>query len=422
MAIIVQKFGGTSVGSLECIEAVARKVMAAHQKEQHVVVVVSAIGGETDRLITLAKSLHPEPPSRELDMLLATGEQSSMALLCIALLKLGCLARSYAGWQVPIQTDSIHGKARIVNVIPENILQDLAQGYVVVVAGFQGVDRQGQITTLGRGGSDTTAVALAAALKAIECQIYTDVEGVYTTDPRIVAHARLMPRVTFEEMLELASLGAKVLQIRAVELAGRHNVPLRVLSAFKDGSGTLITYEDKTMEQPVVSGIAFNRDEAKIVILGVPDMPGIAAIILGAVAKAHIEVDMIVQNIARVTNTDLTFTLHRCDFSEALRVATEAAMGVGAKEIWGDDRIAKLSLVGVGMRSHAGIASHMFRVLGDEGINIQLIATSEIKVSVVIDEKHLEAGVRVLHHAFQLGVEPQREGKDDPLLKEAITC
>jgi len=367
-----------------------------------VVVVVSAMSGETNRLLDLAHSMDEEPDARELDVLLATGEQTTIALLSMALNKIGCPARSYTGHQVHILTDNIHGKARILDIDGKRVKHDLEKGRVVVVAGFQGVDEEGNITTLGRGGSDTTAVALAAALKADECQIYTDVDGVYTTDPRIVPGARRLDRITVEEMLEMASLGAKVLQIRSVEFAGKYHVPLRVLSSFEDGPGTLITYEEQDMEQALISGIAFNRDEAKVTILGVPDQPGIAYQILGAISEENVNVDMIVQNVGADDTTDFTFTVHRADYKKALNVLGAKSRELGAREVVGDDHIVKISVVGVGMRSHAGIASTMFKALADEGINIQMISTSEIKVSVVVDEKYLELGVRALHAAFGL--------------------
>ncbi len=403
MALIVQKYGGTSVGSVERINHVAEKVIAARAKGDDIVVVVSAMSGETNRLVSLAKSMADPPNAREFDVLLSTGEQVTIGLLCIALEARGCPARSYTGSQVRILTDSAYNKARILNIDNERIQQDLTAGRVVVVAGFQGVDEDGSITTLGRGGSDTTAVALATALKAEECQIYTDVDGVYTTDPRIVSRARRLERISFEEMLEMASLGSKVLQIRSVEFASKYNVPVRVLSSFEDGPGTLIAPEDETMEQALISGIAFNKDEAKITVLGVPDRPGIAYQILGAVSDANIEVDMIIQNVAPDgSSTDFTFTVHRNDYKQALSLVTAKAKELGAREVNGDDCIVKISLVGVGMRSHAGIASTMFRTLANEGINIQMISTSEIKISVVVNEKYLELGVRVLHDAFKL--------------------
>jgi aspartate kinase len=403
MALIVQKYGGTSVGSTERIEHVADKVMSWRAKGDDVVVVVSAMSGETNRLVALADEISDNPTPRELDVLLSTGEQVTIALLSMALEKRGCAARSYTGTQVHIRTDSAHNKARIREIEDKRIHADLAAGRVVVVAGFQGVDEDGNITTLGRGGSDTTAVALAAALKADECQIYTDVDGVYTTDPRMVPDARRLDRITFDEMLEMASLGSKVLQIRSVSFAGRYNVPLRVLSSFEEGEGTLITYEDEKMEQALISGIAFNRDEAKLTILGVPDKPGVAYQLLGPIADANIEVDMIIQNVAPDGGTtDFTFTVNRSDYSRALEILSRTSDELGAREVTGDDKIAKISLVGVGMRSHAGIASTMFAALAKEGVNIRMISTSEIKISVVVDEKYLELGVRTLHDAFEL--------------------
>jgi aspartate kinase len=403
MALIVQKYGGTSVGSVERIQNVAERVIAARKQGHDVVVVVSAMSGETNRLVALAKEISPIPNAREFDVLLSTGEQVTIGLLSIALEAKGYPARSYTGFQVRILTDSAHTKARIQEIDDHRMREDLSQGRVVVVAGCQGVDAQGNITTLGRGGSDTTAVALAAALKADECQIYTDVDGVYTTDPRIVPEARRLDRITFEEMLEMASLGAKVLQIRSVEFAGKYNVPLRVLSSFEEGKGTLIASEDAKMEQPLISGIAFNRDEAKLTLLGVPDHPGIAARILTPISEANIEVDMIVQNVAADgQTTDFTFTVHRNDFDKTLKILQDTAAELKAKDVVADKHIAKISLVGVGMRSHAGIASKMFKALADEGINIQMISTSEIKISVVVHEKYLELGVRALHTAFDL--------------------
>ena len=402
MALIVQKYGGTSVGSTERIAVVAEKIMATRAQGHDVVVVVSAMSGETNRLVALAKGVADPPKAREFDVLLATGEQVTISLLSMALEARGCPARSYTGAQVHILTDSVHTKARILEIDDQHIHADLAQGTVVVVAGFQGTDSKGNITTLGRGGSDTTAVALAAALKADECRIYTDVDGVYTTDPRVEPHARRLDKICFEEMLEMASLGSKVLQIRAVEFASKYNVKLRVLSSFEEGQGTLIAPEDETMEQVLISGIAFNRDEAKITILGVPDKPGIAAQILGYIADANIEVDMIIQNVGADGTTDFTFTVHHSNYKPALDVLNNNAKEIGCREIQGDDRVVKISLVGVGMRSHAGIASTMFKALADEGINIQMISTSEIKISVVVHEKYLELGVRALHAAFNL--------------------
>ena len=410
MTLIVQKYGGTSVGSIERIEAVADKVKRAHDLGSDLVVVVSAMSGETNRLVALAQEVSATPIPRELDVLLSTGEQVTIALLSMALGKRGCPARSYTGGQVHILTDSAHNKARIRDIDAARVKADLEVGRVVVVAGFQGVDEHGNITTLGRGGSDTTAVAMAAALKADECQIFTDVDGVYTTDPRVEPRARRLDRITFEEMLEMASLGSKVLQIRAVEFAGKYNVPLRVLSSFEEGTGTLITLEDEQMEQAKISGIAFNRDEAKLTILGVPDQPGVAYRILGPVADANIEVDMIVQNIGEDETTDFTFTVHRSDYAKALELLKRTAEDLDAREVLGDDAIVKVSLVGVGMRSHAGIASTMFQALAKENINIRMISTSEIKVSVVMDEKYLELGVRALHEAFDLATGPDAPG------------
>jgi aspartate kinase len=409
MALIVQKYGGTSVGTPERILAVAQKVAKARERGDDMVVVVSAMSGETDRLIKLGRSVNPDAPAREQDVLIATGEQVTIALLSMALERIGCPARSYTGHQVHIRTDKAHGRARIVDIDERRVRDDLDKGRVVVVAGFQGVDEEGNITTLGRGGSDTTAVAMAAALKADECQIYTDVDGVYTTDPRIVPSARRLDRITAEEMLEMASLGAKVLQIRSVEFAGKYKVPLRVLSSFEEGPGTLIAYEESGMEQPLISGIAFNRDEAKLTIRGVPDQPGVAYRILGEIAKKNINVDMIIQNIGADGTTDFTFTVHRADYPEAHKALKALSGQLSAREVTGDDKIVKISVVGVGMRSHAGIASTMFKTLADEGINIQMISTSEIKISVVVDEKYLELGVRALHSAFGLDQEPPKD-------------
>ena len=403
MALIVQKYGGTSVGSPERILAVADRVARYRELGHDLVVVVSAMSGETDRLLNLAAAITPRSVPRELDVLLATGEQTTIALLSMALDNKGIAARSYTGSQVHIRTDSAHNKARILDIDGARVNADLAAGRVVVVAGFQGVDEHNNITTLGRGGSDTTAVALAAALKADECQIFTDVDGVYTTDPRVEPDARRLERITFEEMLEMASQGSKVLQIRAVEFAGKYNVPLRVLSSFEEGEGTLISYEDADMEQALISGIAFNRDEAKLTVLGVPDQPGIAHLILGPIADGNIEVDMIVQNMAPDgKTTDFTFTVHRNDYERATDILNRTAKDLGAREVSCDPKIVKIALVGVGMRSHAGIASKMFETLAREGINIRMISTSEIKVSVVVDEKYLELGVRALHDAFGL--------------------
>ncbi|MGH1462909.1 MAG: aspartate kinase [Neptuniibacter sp.] len=406
MALYVQKYGGTSVGSVERIEAVADKVHGFKQQGHDVVVVVSAMSGETNRLIGLAKEIQTQPSPREMDVLVSTGEQVTIALLCMALESKGVAARSYTGAQVKILTDSAHTKARIQDIEVSAMQRDLEAGRVIVVAGFQGIDADGNITTLGRGGSDTTGVALAAALKADECQIYTDVDGVYTTDPRVVEGARRLEQITFEEMLEMASLGSKVLQIRAVEFAGKYKVPLRVLSSFQEGAGTLITIEDDTaVEKPVISGIAFNRDEAKLTVLGVPDVPGVASKILGPVSRANIEVDVIVQNVAADNTTDFTFTIHRNDFEAAQKVLEGVAEELGARKVVGDNKIAKVSIVGVGMRSHAGVASKMFDALAAENINILMISTSEIKVSVVIAEKYLELAVRALHSAFEMDVD-----------------
>jgi aspartate kinase len=402
MSLIVQKYGGTSVGSIERIRAVAERVIRTRDAGHQVVVVVSAISGETDRLLGLARELAARPNSRELDVLLATGEQVTIALLSIELQERGYTARSYTGAQVRILTDSAHNKARILSIDGSNVRRDLKAGRIVVIAGFQGIDEHGNITTLGRGGSDTTAVAMAAALDADECSIYTDVDGVYTADPRIVPDAARLDRISYEEMLEMASLGSKVLQIRSVEFAGKYHVPLRVLSSFVDGPGTLITDEDEDMEEALISGIAHNRDEAKLTIVGVPDRPGVAASILGPIADANIEVDMIVQNVGEDKSTDLTFTVHRNDFDRAFEILEKTRKKLGARGVDGDTRIVKISIVGVGMRSHAGIASRMFQALADERINIQMISTSEIKVSVVVDEKYLELGVRALHSAFGL--------------------
>lgn len=411
MSLFVQKFGGTSVGNVERIEHVADLVKGTRDRGHDVVVVVSAMSGETNRLIELAKSVAPRPALRELDTLLATGEQMTIALLAMALEKRGCPARSYTGGQVAVHTDSAHGKARIERIDRERLEGDLNAGRVPIVAGFQGIDAEGNITTLGRGGSDTSAVALAAALGADECQIFTDVDGVYTTDPRVVPQARRLSRITFEEILELASLGSKVLQIRAVEFAGKYNVPLRVLSTFAPDEGTLITYEESEMEQALISGIAFNRDEAQLTVAGVPDEPGVAYRILGAVADANIEVDMIVQNVAEDGTADFTFTVHRNDYERSLEIVRGVAGELGADKVEGNSGIVKLSLVGVGMRSHAGIASRMFQALYAEGINILMISTSEIKISVVIEEKYLELGVRALHEAFGLDASPESVGQ-----------
>ena len=411
MALVVQKYGGTSVGTVERIKAVAEKVGRFHDDGNQVIVTVSAMSGETNRLLGLSKEISSSPAARELDVVVSTGEQVTIGLLVMALIELGYDARSYTGGQVKIVTDSAHGKARIQRIEDQNLRNELDAGRIVVVAGFQGVDETGNITTLGRGGSDTTAVALAAALKADECQIYTDVDGVYTTDPRVVSCAKRLDKITFEEMLEMASLGSKVLQIRAVEFAGKFGVPLRVLSSFKEGAGTLITCEedDSNMERPLISGIAFNRDEAKLTLRGVPDKPGVASHILGPVGDANIEVDMIVQNIGGNSTNDFTFTVHRNEYHKAIEVLTKVAKDVGAAELISDDKIAKVSVVGVGMRSHAGVASTMFRSLAEESINIQMISTSEIKISVVIEEKYLELAVRALHTAFDLDVHEDKD-------------
>ncbi|MGV6808178.1 MAG: aspartate kinase [bacterium] len=400
MSLIVQKYGGTSVGTVERIEAVADRIAAGRSRGDDIVVVVSAMSGETNRLIALAKDIDSSPSDREMDVLVSTGEQVTIALLSIALQKRGVGARSYTGGQVRILTDSAHSKARIQEIDGHRMRTDLDAGRVVVVAGFQGVDPEGNITTLGRGGSDTTAVALAAALKADECQIYTDVDGVYTTDPRVVENARRLDSITFEEMLEMASQGSKVLQIRSVEFAGKYKVPLRVLSSFTDGPGTLITLEEDTdMEQPLVSGVAFNRDEAKLTIAGIPDVPGISAKIFGAISAANIEVDVIVQNVGHDNTADVTFTVHRNDMDKALKLLDEVGQELKAESVSADNKVA---LVGVGMRSHAGVAAKMFDTLANENINIQMITTSEIKITVVIEERYLELAVRALHSAFDL--------------------
>ena len=404
MALIVQKYGGTSVGSTDRIKNVARRVARFHREGHQLVVVVSAMSGETNRLLALAKELSPKPNPRELDVVAATGEQVTIGLLAIALEEMGYKAKSYTGGQVRILTDDAFTKARILSIDEKNMRADLDAGTIVIVAGFQGVDEDGNITTLGRGGSDTSGVALAAALKADECQIYTDVDGVYTTDPRVVPEARKLDTITFEEMLEMASLGSKVLQIRSVEFAGKYKVKLRVLSSFQDeGEGTLITVEeDKNMEQPIISGIAFNRDEAKLTMLGVPDKPGIAYQILGAIADANIDVDMIIQNVGHDGSTDFSFTVNRGEYAKAMGILEKVKAELGAREVTGDNKICKVSAVGVGMRSHPGVASQMFKALAEEGINIQMISTSEIKISVVLDEKYLELAVRVLHRTFGL--------------------
>ncbi len=415
MSLIVQKYGGTSMGSPERIREVARRIARFAGEGHRLVVVPSAMSGETNRLLGLARELNPEASERELDVIASTGEQVSIGLLSIALQKLGLKAKSYTGWQVPIVTDAAYTKARILAIEDRNIREDLDAGHVVVVAGFQGIDDDNNITTLGRGGSDTTGDALAAALKADECQIYTDVDGVYTADPRIVPEARRLDTITFEEMLEAASLGSKVLQIRSVEFAGKYQVKLRVLSSFTDVNstdmGTLITFEeDENMEQAIISNVAHNRDEAKITVLGVPDKPGIAFSILGPIADANIDVDMIIQNASHEGLTDFSFTVHRNEYQRAMQILeTKVKAAIGARSIEGDDKIAKVSLVGIGMRTHAGIASKMFGALADEGINIQMISTSEIKTSVVVDEKYMELAVRVLHRVFELEKAPIQE-------------
>jgi aspartate kinase len=415
MALIVQKFGGTSVGSVERIRNVARRVAKWKAAGHDLVVVPSAMAGETNRLFALAREIQPQPDPRELDVVATTGEQITIGLLSMALLDLGVKARSYTGWQVKVLTDSAFTRARIASIDDDKLRQDLSEGYVVVVAGYQGVDAQGNITTLGRGGSDTSAVALAAALKAEECQIYTDVDGIYTTDPHLVPEARRLKSITFEEMIEMAGAGSKILQIRSVEFAGKYKVPTRVLSSLTDPglpvaqegqSGTLITFEEDphmAMEKAVVSGVAFNRDEAKITVHDVPDRPGIAYAILGPIADAKIDVDVIVQNVGHDGMTDMTFTVHRSDFPKAVKILQDQVKPhIKCRAVSGDDRIAKVSIVGLGMRSHAGIAAQMFRTLAEEGINIQMISTSEIKITVVIEEKYLELAVRVLHKAFEL--------------------
>lgn len=409
MGILVKKFGGTSVASIERIEACA-DIIAQSAALGPVVVVVSAMAGETDRLLNLAKAIMPDPDARELDMLLATGEQVAIALLAMALQKRGVRARSLTGDQIPIITSPVHTKARIESIDTKVLQGYLDAGEVPVIAGFQGVTDAGEKTTLGRGGSDTSAVAIAAALKADECEIYTDVRGVYTTDPRVEPTARLMRQITFEEMLEMASLGAKVLQIRSVEFAGRFKIPLRVRSTFEpNDTGTLITLEEKKMEYALISGIAFSRDEAKLTVVGIPDEPGVAATLLSPVSQANIEIDMIVQNAPNQGRTDFTFTVHRNDYEKTLSMLKRNAYDLGAKAVDGNPRIAKISLVGVGMRSHAGIASRMFATLARESINIIMVTTSEIKISVGVDEKYLELGVRALHAEFKLGLEPIEE-------------
>jgi aspartate kinase len=411
MPLIVQKYGGTSMGSPERIREVAKRIAHYYAQGHQLIVVPSAMSGETNRLIGLAKQLHAEPDGRELDVIAATGEQVSVGLLALALHNLGVKAKSYTGWQVKVLTDSAFTKARILSIDDANIRKDLADGYVAVVAGFQGIDEQGNITTLGRGGSDTTGVAMAAALNADECQIFTDVDGVYTTDPRVVPEARKLETITFEEMFELASLGSKVLQIRSVEFAGKYKVKLRVLSSFTEHDstdrGTLITFEEEKMEQPIVSGIAFNRDEAKLTITGVPDRPGIAYSILGPIADANIDIDVIIQNTSTDGLTDFSFTVHRNDYTKALAILNDQVKSaINAKGVTGDNKIAKVSIVGIGMRSHVGVAAKMFETLARENVNIKMISTSEIKTSVVVDEKYMELAVRALHAAFELDKVP----------------
>ena len=402
MSIVIEKFGGTSVGSIERINKAAERVARTKSDGYDVVVVLSAMAGDTNRLIDLATQIHPNPDPRELDMAMSTGEQITIALLSMALNRDGCKAKSYTGSQIPIITDKVHGKARVQRINSDRILKDLDDGYVIVIAGFQGVTDCGEITTLGRGGSDTTAVALAAGLEATECRIYTDVDGVMTADPRIVPGAQILERITAEEMLELSSSGAKVLQIRAVEFAYKYGVDLRVLSSFHDVAGTLISSKESNMEQPKITGIAYNVNEAKITIRGVPDRPGVASKVFGPIAEAHINVDMIIQNVGMDNNTDLTFTVDRSEYQKSLVLVEKIMPEIGAQELVSNGNIAKISLVGVGMRSHTGIATTMFSTLAAEGINIQMISTSEIKISVIVDEKYVELGVRALHTAFGL--------------------
>ena len=406
MPLIVEKFGGTSVGSVERINAVADQLIEKHNNGEKLVVVVSAMSGETNRLTSLANEINPKLPARELDVLLSTGEQVTIALLSMALQHRGNDARSYTGGQVKISTDNVHSKARILDIDSKKITANLDENRIVVIAGFQGVDDEGNITTLGRGGSDTTAVAVAAAIKADECRIYTDVDGIYTTDPRVVPEARRLDTITAEEMLELASLGAKVLQTRSVEFANKYRVPLRVLSSFERGDGTLITYDDpneeKSMEAPLISGIAFQRDEAKLTIRGVPDQPGIAHRILGPISDAHINIDVIIQNASEKGLTDMTFTVPRNDYEAAMTILDDLVKKLDAQDTRGDKGIAKVSVVGVGMRSHSGVANTMFKALADNDINIQMISTSEIKISVIISDEHMEKAVQVLHKAFDL--------------------
>jgi len=409
MPLIVEKYGGSSVGTSERIRAVADRVAASHRAGEDLVVVLSAMAGETNRLLELAREIDPEADARETDVLVSTGEQVTIALLTMALHKLNVPARSYTGGQVRILTDNVHGKARILDIDADMVRTDIEQRNVVVIAGFQGVDGEGNITTLGRGGSDTTAVAMAAALQADECRIYTDVDGVYTADPRIVPDARRLEQITVEEMLELSSLGAKVLQTRSVEFAGKYKVPLRVLSSFESGKGTLITYEVNKMEQPLIAGIAYNRDEAKLTIRGVPDQPGVASTIFGQISEAHVNVDMIIQNVAQDGTTDLTFTVNRSEYTHARSILEKISTQLKAREVVGDDQLAKISIVGVGMRSHAGIASTMFEAMATEGINIELISTSEIKISIGVADRYVELAVRALHKAFGLEVETHEE-------------
>jgi len=409
MPLIVEKYGGSSVGTSERIRAVADRVAASHRAGDDLVVVLSAMAGETNRLLELARDIDPEADARETDVLVSTGEQVTIALLTMALHKLDVPARSYTGGQVRILTDNVHGKARILDIDADMVRTDIEQRNVVVVAGFQGVDREGNITTLGRGGSDTTAVAMAAALQADECRIYTDVDGVYTADPRIVPEARRLEQITVEEMLELSSLGAKVLETRSVEFAGKYKVPLRVLSSFESGKGTLITYEVNKMEQPLIAGIAYNRDEAKLTIRGVPDQPGVASTIFGQISDAHVNVDMIIQNVAQDGTTDLTFTVNRSEYPHARAILEKISAELKAREVVGDDQLAKISIVGVGMRSHAGIASTMFEAMAIEGINIELISTSEIKISIGVADRYVDLAVRALHKAFGLEVETHEE-------------
>ncbi|HJP07487.1 MAG TPA: aspartate kinase [Arenicellales bacterium] len=409
MFLAVEKYGGTSVGSVERINAVADRVALSQEKGENLIVVVSAMAGETNRLLGLAGEIDPNATAREMDVLVSTGEQVTIALLSMALHKRGIDARSYTGAQVRILTNNIHGKARIRDIDAARVRDDLEQNRVVVVAGFQGVDDDGNITTLGRGGSDTTAVAMAAALEADECRIFTDVDGVYTADPRIVPEARRLDQITVEEMLELASQGAKVLQTRSVEFAGKYQVPLRVLSSFEDGPGTLITHEVSDMEQPLIAGIAYNRDEAKVTIRGVPDQPGAASRIFGPISKAHLNIDMIIQNVAQDGTTDVTFTVNRSEYAQAMMLLNETARELNARDVVGDDTLAKIAIVGVGMRSHSGVAAMMFEALAAEGINIELISTSEIKISIGVNDKYLELAVRTLHKAFGLDGEGTEE-------------